>query len=66
MPEGRPTEEQLAKFELCRQAIDDHKTGKPPTVRCPECDELLEVTHIEVISTIWVTCPRGCLSFHVS
>jgi uncharacterized protein with PIN domain len=66
MTEKKLTEEQRIKLERIGRAFDDHFAGKPSSVRCPECNELLEVTHLEVFSSIWVTCPNGCISSHFS
>jgi hypothetical protein len=46
------------------KAIQEYERGQEVTARCPTCHELLTITNIEVIGTLWVTCPNGCTSYH--
>jgi uncharacterized protein (UPF0212 family) len=65
MPE-KLSKEKRVKFEIAKQAVLEYVDKQLVSVRCPDCNEPLIVTHVEAVSTYWVTCPNQCLVFNVS
>lgn len=51
------------KFKSVLEAPDAYHSGIPISARCPRCGELLSVTGVEAVDTIWVACPNGCTTY---
>jgi hypothetical protein len=47
------------------EAIGQYFRKEPVTSHCLKCGELLTVTAIEAIDTLWVTCSNGCSMYRV-
>jgi hypothetical protein len=47
------------------QALSEFHNGQTVTTRCSQCDQLLVVTDLRIIGSMWVTCPNGCTKFHL-
>ena len=52
------------ELPFINQAILEWESKKPITATCLACHELLSVTYIEPIRTLWVTCPNACTNYH--
>jgi len=55
-----------AKLVAIESAIDDYFKGRQITSRCINCGKLFEITFVESVDSLWVTCPTGCTKYHAS
>ncbi len=51
------------KFRSILETLEAYHDGKPISAHCPNCSEILVVTVLESIDTIWVSCSNGCTSY---
>lgn len=51
------------KFKSVFEALDAYHFDRPVSARCPVCGELLSVTVLEAVDTLWVACPKGCTTY---
>jgi hypothetical protein len=57
----------LAKYPEMSQiseALASHRDNLPITTKCPKCEEVLTVTDLAEIGSLWVQCPNGHVNFH--
>lgn len=46
------------------EAISAYKEKRPITVYCKTCGQLLQVTEVKAVGSIWVMCGNGCTRYH--
>jgi hypothetical protein len=46
-------------------ALRQYQQGQPITMRCRVCHELLRVSDLKQIGSLWVLCPNGCSRMHL-
>ena len=45
-------------------AIKEFVAGNSVAIRCPTCHALLNVSVLQEIGSLWVTCPNGHIRYH--
>lgn len=66
MLEGIPASILAKHFEMAQiaEALEAHREGNAITTQCHKCGQILAVTDMPEVGSLWVQCPNGDINYH--
>jgi acetyl-CoA carboxylase beta subunit len=46
------------------EALASYRESQLVTTKCPKCEQVLKVTDVQEVGSLWVQCPNGHINFH--